>query len=45
MTEYAISAFKIVKEQVAYDTSRVIMNPHDPLILYTDASTRLYEEV
>ena len=30
-----ISAFKVVKEQVAHHTSRVIMNPHDPSILYT----------
>ena len=40
MTENAISAFKIVKEQVAHHMSRVIMNPHDALILYTDASTK-----
>ena len=31
---------EIVKEQVTRHTSRVIMNPHDPLILYTDASTK-----
>jgi hypothetical protein len=40
MTENAISAFEIVKEKVAHHTSRVIMNDHDPLILYTDASTK-----
>ena len=40
MTEKAIAAFQIVKDQVAHHTSRVIMNAHDPLILYTDASTR-----
>ena len=34
MTEKAISAFQIVKYQVAHHTSRVIMNFHDPLILY-----------
>jgi len=40
MTENAISSFKIVKDQVAYHTSRVVMNASDPLILYTYASTR-----
>ena len=40
MTEKAILAFQIVKDQVAHHTSRVIMNAHDPLILYMDASTR-----
>ena len=39
MTEKAISAFKIVKDQVAHHTSRVFMNASDPLIFYTDAST------
>ena len=40
MTEKAISAFQIVKDLLAYHTSRVIINAHDPLILYTDAFTR-----
>ena len=40
MTEKVISAFQIVKDQVAHHTSRINMNAHDPLILYTDRSTR-----
>ena len=40
MTEKAISAFQIVKDQVVHHTSRVLMNAHDSLVLYTDASTR-----
>jgi len=39
MTENTISAFKIVKDQVTH-TSRVVINASDPLILYTDASTK-----
>ena len=38
MTEKVISAFKFVKDQVAHNTSRILMNAHDPLILYTDAA-------
>ena len=40
MTEKSISAFIIVKDQVAYHTYRVLMNAYDPLILYPDASTK-----
>ena len=40
MTEKEISAFQIVKDQEAHHTSRVIMNAHDLLILYKDASTK-----
>ena len=40
MTEKTISAFDVVRDQEAHHTSRVIMNASDPLILYTDASTR-----
>ena len=40
MTKNAISSFKVVKDQVAYHTSRVLKNASDPLILYADASTK-----
>ena len=39
--ENAILALKIVKkDQGAHYTSRVLMNASDPLVLYTDASTK-----
>ena len=40
MTENALRAFRWVKDQVMTHTTRVLMNDSDPLILYTDASTR-----
>jgi len=40
MTENAILDFKIVKNQVAHHTCRVLMNSSDPLILYTEVSTK-----
>ena len=40
MTEEALSAFVRVKDMVMAHTTRVLMNDSDPLILYTDASTR-----
>jgi len=45
MTEKVISAFRIVKDQVAHHTSRVLMNAYDSLILYTHASTRVIDGV
>ena len=40
MTENAPAAFWRVKDQVMAHTTRVLMNASDPLILYTNASTR-----
>ena len=40
MTEEALSTFVRVKDMVMAHTTRVVMNDSDPLILYTDASTR-----
>ena len=40
MTENALRAFWRVKDQVMGHTTIVLMNVSDPLILYTDASTR-----
>ena len=40
MTENAILDFKIVKDQVTHHTSRVFMSASDPLILYTNTSTK-----
>ena len=40
MTENALRAFCRVKDQVMAYTTRVLINKSDPLILYTDASTR-----
>ena len=39
ITENALSHFRVVKDKVVMHTSKVLMNPSDPLILYTNAST------
>ena len=40
MIENARAAFWRVKDQVMAYTTRALMNASDPIILYTDASTR-----